>query len=208
NGDKHTGVSIQTLSPEAFDQGIVFDQSYAIAIEDDEPFISLWDRLATIGADMLQSCVRNRTFRDPKPIDTFTIPSWAGYIHKQIDWNNVSAEQAVRAARVHDPVTGAITLDEEKRVDVILQGLSLRQQNAKKVPGTYFLARHALTGDKKMVVVCQNHKTVWVEKVKVAGKTWISGYEFVTSATQRFWGSQFVPWRKEFKDHSPEEFKY
>jgi methionyl-tRNA formyltransferase len=208
NGDKHTGVSLQTLSPDGFDRGTIFDQSYAIAIQDDEPFISLWDRLASIGADMLLSCIRNRTFRDPKPVHTFTTPSWAGYIHKQITWDNVTSEQAVRASRVHDPVTGAITLHDGKRVDILVRGLSIRQQNARKVPGTYFIAREALSGDKKMVIVCQNHQTIWVDQVKVSGKTWITGVEFINSAHHRFWGDQFVPWRKEFQDHSPEDFEY
>ena len=209
NGDKHTGVSLQTLSPLGFDRGIIFEQSFPMRIEDDETFDSLWHRLSTKGAEMLLSSIQNQTYQKPKPIQTHTQSKYAGYIHKQIDWTKVSADKAIRLGRLYDPVTGAITLDEGKRKDIIIRGISQRAQGAgSRSPGTYYMARHAQSGSLKMIVVCADGQTVWVEKVKVSGKDWISGVDFVGTSSDRFWGSKFVPWRKEFDDHDPKEFQY
>lgn len=209
NGDRHTGITLQTLSPHGFDKGIIFDQSYPIRIEDDETFTSLWTRLSSHASEMLLLCLQNQTYRKPKAVETFTKESYAGYIHKQINWYAFTAEQAVRLARLYDPITGVISLDDQKRIDVLVRGISFRQQGSGgKAPGTYFIARHALSGDKRMVVVCKDHQTVWVEQVKVSGKSWISGLDFVSSSSDRFWGGRFVPWRKEFEDHDPKEFEY
>jgi methionyl-tRNA formyltransferase len=205
NGDTHTGVSLQTISPVAFDGGIIFNQSDPIPIEPDEHFLSLWDRLAAIGAEMLLESVRSQSFRDPMPVATSRQPSLAPRLVNGINWEQFTSEEAVRFGRVINPCTGAITLDESKRVDIHVRELSLRQQNALKPPGTYFLARHGPTGLFKMVVVCKSHQCVWVENVKVSGKGWISGVDFVKSAPDRFWGGKFVPYRREFSDHSPEE---
>jgi methionyl-tRNA formyltransferase len=207
NGDTHTGISLQTLSPVAYDGGIIFDQSEPIPIEPDEQFLSLWDRLAAIGAEMLLRCVRSRSFRDPIPVATSTQPSLANRLDTGINWEQVTSAEAVRFGRIVNPSTGAITLDEGKRVDILVNQLSLRQQNALKPPGTYFLARHGQTGLFKMVVVCKSHTCVWVDQVRVSGKDWISGVDFVKSAPHRFWGGKFVPYRKEFSDHSPEELR-
>jgi methionyl-tRNA formyltransferase len=159
---------------------------------------------------MLVSSIRNKTYYQPNPVEVFTKESYAGYIHKQIDWYKFSAEKAVQLARLFDPITGVISLEDGNRIDVLVRGISHRQQGSGgKPPGTFFIARHAQSGDKKMVVVCNDHTTVWIEQVKVAGKSWISGVDFVSSSPDRFWGGgKFVPWRKEFEDHDPNEFKF
>lgn len=209
NGDRHTGVTLQTLSPNGFDKGIIFDQSSPIRIEDDETFLSLWNRLSSHAAEMLVSSVRDQTYFKPTPVKTFTNESYAGFVHKQIDWWKTSADKAIRLGRLYDPITGVISLDDGTRIEVSVQGISLRQQGSGgKPPGTYFIARHVQSGDKKMVVVCSDRKTVWVEQVKVSGKSWISGLDFVSTSPDRFWGERFVPWRKEFEDHDPKEFQY
>lgn len=208
NGDRHTGVTLQTLSPVGFDKGVIFDQSFPLLIEEDEQFSGLWNRLASVAADMLVSAVKNETYKNPKPFKTFTTESYAGFVHKQIDWNSTPGDKAIRLARIHDPITGAISLDNGRRVDILVQGISRRQQGSGgKPPGTYFIARHAQSGDKKMVVVCDNRETVWVEKVKVSGRNWISGLDFAGTSSERFWGGRFVPWRREFDDHDPKEFE-
>lgn len=208
SGDQQTGVSLQTLSPDGFDQGIIFDQSLPIDIEENELLTSLWDRLAIVGADMLVSSIRNRTYLNPQPIQTFTNPSYAGPIHKHVDWNITYADKILRLGRVHDPVTGAITLGEGRRIDILLNGIHPREQHSKRPPGSYAVARDKETGETKMFVVCADGKTVWIDQVKVSGKNWISGVQFVASASDRFWASKFVPWRREFEDHDPKEFEY
>ena len=208
NGDRHTGVSLQTLHPKKFDEGIIFDQSYPVPIEENETFLSLWDRLALKGAEMLLNCVQNRTYQHPTPIQTFTEPSYASMVTKQIDWYKITAVEASRLARCVDPITGVITLDEGKRSFVHLRGVKVREKGSAEQPGHYFLPKHAESRKNKLCVVCKDRTTVWVDEVKVSGKDWIDGVEFFSSAPDRFWGQRFTPWRKEFEDHDPSEFEF
>ena len=209
NGDKQTGVSLQTISPDAFDKGIIFDQSTPVSIGEDQTLKELWEQLAQVGADMLVNCIRHRKYMNPKPVETLAESSYARPINKTIDWHTVTADQAVRLGRMFDPLTGAITLVDGRRKDIVVSGIHHRRMNENKLgPGSYYLARYAKTGDKKMVVVCEDKATVWVDRVKVSGRGWISGEDFVASSKERFWGSRFVPWRREFEDHDPKEFEY
>jgi methionyl-tRNA formyltransferase len=208
NGDKHTGVTLQTLSPEGFDRGTIFDQSYAIRIPKDESLRGLWDRLSQIAAKMLISSIRDRTFINPQPINTFTSPSYAGPIDKKvqnIDWKDLTPDRLERLARIAFPITGIIGRHSGKRFGVHLSGISLRAQRWPSAePGTY----KCVGPERKMIVCCGNHETVFVDEVKVSGKNWISGQSFVDSSTDRFWGDKFVPPRREFEDHDQEEFEY
>jgi len=209
NGDESTGVSIQTISPEAFDRGIVFAQSAPVPVGEEDTLTQLWDRLARIGADMLVDCIRKRTYLNPEPIEPTTKASYAGPINKSIDWHTMTADQAVRLGRILNPLTGAVAFKDGRRKDIVVSGIHHRDPGGGKlVPGSFFLARYWKTGDQRMVVACCDGTTVWVDKVKVGGKVWISGQDFVASASDRFWGNRFVPWRREFDDHDPKEFEY
>lgn len=209
NGDRHTGVTLQTISPHGFDRGIIFDQSFAIAIEENEKFWDLWDRLANIGADMLVESIRKRSYVNPQPTQTFTEESSAPKVETTIDWHGASADRVERLSRFGSPVTGAIDINTAKRTLIHIRGISHRQQQAgKRRPGEYFLARERVSGEKKMVVVCADRNTIFVDKVKVSGKQWISGAQFVESSPSRFWNSRFVPWRHEYDEHDPREYRY
>jgi methionyl-tRNA formyltransferase len=209
NGDENTGVSIQTISSEAFDKGIVFAQSQPLPIGENDTLTEIWDRLAEIGADMLVNCIRQKTYLNPTPIEPSKEASYARPINKTIDWHKVTADQAVQLGKIFDPRTGAVSLKDGHRKDIVVSGIHhRRRKETKLVPGSFFLTRYWQTGDPKMVVVCSDGETVWVDKVKVAGKTWTSSPDFVQSASHRFWGSRFVPWRREFEDHDPKEFEY
>jgi methionyl-tRNA formyltransferase len=209
NGDRHTGVTLQTISSKGFDRGIIFDQSFPIAIEEDEKFEDLWRRLANLGADMLVSSIRKRTYINPQPVATFTKESEAGKIHNSIDWYDSTGDRVERLSRLFPPTTGAIDIHTGRRIIIKIRGISHRpQKGASRTPGTYFMARERVSGKMKMVVVCSNKDTVFVEEVKVSGKDWIPGTEFVNSSADRFWGSRFVPWRKEYDEHDPTEYAY
>jgi methionyl-tRNA formyltransferase len=208
NGDKHTGVTLQTLSTLGFDRGKIFDQSYAIRIPDDESLKGLWDRLSQIAAKMLISSLRDRTFINPQPINTFTSESYAGQIDKKVlnfDWRDLTADRLERLARIGYPITGAIGRHSGKRFGVQLSGIS---PGAKRWPGVEPGTYKYVGPPGKMTVCCGDHETVLVDKVKVSGKNWISGQSFVSSSTDRFWGGKFVPQRREFEDHDQEEFEY
>ncbi|KAL1879891.1 hypothetical protein VTK73DRAFT_6703 [Phialemonium thermophilum] len=57
-GDRYTGVSLQTLSEEAFDAGIVLSRSSLVAIPGGTTVPQLRDLLAPIGAELLVSSLR------------------------------------------------------------------------------------------------------------------------------------------------------
>ena len=208
NGDQHTGITLQTISTEAFDKGIIFAQSLPIPILEHESYASLRYRLGTAGSKFLLKSLIDRSYLDPKLVKTDTEESYAPLLHTQIDWTTMSAEYVVRLGRIFEPVTFLISRENGKLVHCRLARIMHRQQGAgKNKPGDFFVAREPQLGAKLMVVVCADGKTVFVEAVKVAGRGWISGLNFAKSASERFWESKFVPWRKEFEDHDPKEFE-
>jgi methionyl-tRNA formyltransferase len=208
NNDHHTGVTLQTLSPKGFDMGIIFKQSPLIAIKDTDRLPDLWTRLADTGAEMLLDCIQARTYLHPTPIPSETQPSYAGFISTQIDWESTSPRTAISKSRVFDLETGAILLDTGRRTPIHIRGLSHRQQGpGSKNPGDFFVAREPVSGEKKMVVVCLGG-TVFVEEVKVSGRPWINGVQFVGTAEGRFWGGRFVPKRTEFEELDRSELGY
>jgi methionyl-tRNA formyltransferase len=208
NNDRHTGISLQTISTEGFDKGIIFAQSLQIPIEETERLAALRYRLGKSASQMLLKSLQDRTYLAPKPVKTFTDESYAPFVHMQIDWTTMSAEHIVRVGRLFEPVTFLISKETGKLVSCHLSGISHRQQEGgKNKPGDFLMAREPQSGKKKLAVVCADGKTVFVEDIKVSGRNWISGLNFVTTSEERFWGSKFVPWRREFEDHDPKEFE-
>ena len=211
NGDRHTGVTLQTISSKGFDRGVIFDQSFPIAIKSGETFNSLWERLADLGAQMLISAVQKRSYINPQPIQTFTEESYGGIVHKQIDFNEIDSARLERLSRLCAPVTGAIDIRTGKRELIQISGIStgkISNHRCRLRPGTWSTRRHPITALVTMTVVCSDGKMVYVEKVKVSGRDWVRGDQFVRTAQDRFWGSGFVPYRKEYDEHDPTEYRY
>jgi len=206
NEDAYTGVSLQTLSPTSFDKGIIFAQSNPIEIVRHHDFRHLAHHMAHIGATILLQSLRHRTYISPSPVRTFTNESYAPIVSRYIDWETTPSNYAFRLASIYNPLTGIISRSSGTRVLVSVRKFREHSQGAKEPPGTFFLARHADTGDMLMCVVCADKKAIFVEEVKVSGKDWISSKEFVESSAERFCGDRFVPKRKEFEQHAPEEF--
>jgi len=201
NGDKVTGITLQTLSTEAFDKGLVFEQTPPIPIGEYETLDELWNRLAEIGAKLLVDVVENRKYVNPKPIETSTEESYAPSLQidrKVSDWNEMTAEQLVRLSRLGSVGTGILPLHRGKRkVSIGLRGLRLRNKAVKELetiePGNYFLERQPEGGKLKMVVCSKDGGSLWVEEVIVEGKP-ISGLDFVKSSKDRFIEQRFVAW--------------
>jgi methionyl-tRNA formyltransferase len=206
NGDAHTGVTLQTLSPTSFDKGIIFDQSFPVELVQYKTFRDLCAGLAHLSAEMLLTSLRKRSYLSPSPVETFTKESYAPIVSDYIDWTTATDEHALRLAGICNPKTGAISRASGKRTIISVRDFRLRAQNATGPPGSYFLARHGPSGDILMCVTCANKRAVFVEQVKVSGKHWVSSRQFVESAELRFWGNRFVPRRKEFDEHDPSEF--
>ncbi len=65
-GRQQTGVSIQTLHPTKFDEGIVLDQTPGpILLDGQMTELALSNRLAPLGAEMLVKAIRNRLYLPP-----------------------------------------------------------------------------------------------------------------------------------------------
>lgn len=66
-GRKDSGVSIQTLHPSKFDEGLILDQTPPLPIPDPHgtTFELERDRLAPIGAEMLVKAIRNKLYLPP-----------------------------------------------------------------------------------------------------------------------------------------------
>ena len=208
NNDRHTGISLQTISTEGFDKGVIFAQSLPIPILENERLAALRYRLGQSASHMLLKSIQDRSYLDPKPVKTYTDESYAPFVHIQLDWTTMSAEHIVRVGRLFEPVTFIISKNTGRLVSCHLSGISLRQQEGgQRRPGDFLLAREPKFGKKKMVVVCADGKTVFVDDIKVAGRNWITGLNFVTTSEERFWGNKFVPWRRDFEDHDPQEFE-
>lgn len=110
NNDSHTGVTVQTLDLHKFDAGEIVLQTDDITIKPTESFESLRDRLATIGAEMLATVVRNKMFTNGvnettiKPKHQYSYAKKITSAMKQIDWKTHTADQIVKRASVLGPL--------------------------------------------------------------------------------------------------------
>lgn len=132
NNDRHTGISLQTISTQGFDKGIIFAQSLPIPIDETERLAALRYRLGKSASEMLLKSLQERTYLNPKPIKTYTDDSYASFVHTQIDWTTTSAEKIVRVGRLFEPVTFLVSKDTGKLVSCHLSGISHRQQEGEK----------------------------------------------------------------------------
>ena len=109
-GRKYTGVSIQTLHPKHFDQGIILAQTLApgIKIPSDATVASLVTSLGDKGAEMLVEVLKSRTFVPPLK-DIGWYKDSGGPIehaekvlktHRQVDFSKMNLPNALAVKRV------------------------------------------------------------------------------------------------------------
>ncbi|ERF76138.1 hypothetical protein EPUS_01472 [Endocarpon pusillum Z07020] len=67
NGEKKTGMSLQTLHPISFDEGIILDQTPwpGIDVPEDCDYSVLLEIMQLLGADMLLNAIKNRLYLPP-----------------------------------------------------------------------------------------------------------------------------------------------
>jgi methionyl-tRNA formyltransferase len=67
NGEKKTGMSLQTLHPSSFDEGVILDQSPwpGIDIPEDCTYHQLLEIMQPLGAEMLVKAIRDRLYLPP-----------------------------------------------------------------------------------------------------------------------------------------------
>lgn len=117
NGDKTTGVTIMYLN-EKMDAGDIIVQQ-EVEIGEDETSGELWDRLSKIGAELLENTVSDISKgiikRTPQP-EEFTLAPMLDREMTKIDWNVKRAIDIKNLVRGLNPIMGAYSLLEGKKI--------------------------------------------------------------------------------------------
>lgn len=154
---KTTGVTVQTLHPTKFDHGAIIEQSGPIVIEEEDNFLLLLQRLAGVGADLLENVIVSRKYIDPLEVKSSQHYSLASKISPkkyQIDWQKQTSRQIRRASDALGALHTYKMVDivkKKKRVHelykVILEDIrEVNNPTCVTLPGQFEL------GDRKMLI--------------------------------------------------------
>lgn len=117
NGDEKTGVCTMYLDVGMDDGDII--QKEEVKIGEDETAGELWDRLSTLGAEMLVKTLKDiekgKINRIKQP-EEFTIAPKIEKEMSKIDWENKTALQIKNLVRGLNPGMGAYSILEEKKI--------------------------------------------------------------------------------------------
>lgn len=117
NGDKNTGVTIMYLN-EQMDAGDIIKQK-EVEIGEDETTGELWNRLSTIGADLLLESVRNieaGTATRTHQSEEFTLAPMLDKEMSKIDWKEKESYQIKNLVRGLNPIMGTYSFFNGKKV--------------------------------------------------------------------------------------------
>lgn len=117
NGDKETGVTTMYLD-EGMDSGDIILQTKT-KINKDETSGELWNRLSKIGADLLIKTlekIENKTAPRIKQPKEFTLAPMLEKSQAKIDWENKTAEEIKNLVRGLNPIMGAYSVLNEKKI--------------------------------------------------------------------------------------------
>jgi len=117
NGDKKTGVTTMYMN-EGMDTGDIILQK-EVEIEDDETTGELWDELAEIGGDLLVETLKKieeGTAPRIKQGNDFSMAPMLSKEISKIDWENKTAEQIKNLVRGLNPIMGAYTFLNNKKI--------------------------------------------------------------------------------------------
>lgn len=117
NGDKTTGVTTIYMD-EGMDSGDMILKK-EVEIGENETTGELWDRLSKIGADLLVKTLKeieNGTAPREKQSNEFTIAPMLSKDMAKINWQEQSAEQIKNLVRGLNPIMGAYTFVNNKKI--------------------------------------------------------------------------------------------
>ena len=117
NGDKKTGVTIMYLN-EQMDAGDIITQQ-EVDIDDDETTGELWNRLSTIGADLLYKSVQqieNGTANRIVQPEEYTLAPMLNKEMSKIDWNSKTSCEIKNLVRGLNPIMGTYTFLNDKKI--------------------------------------------------------------------------------------------
>lgn len=117
NGDKTTGVTIMYMN-EKMDAGDIIIQE-EFEIDENETTGELWNRLSTIGANLLVSAISQindgTVKRIPQP-EEFTIAPMIEKSMAKIDWENYDSKKIKNLVRGLNPILGAYSNLNDKKI--------------------------------------------------------------------------------------------
>lgn len=200
NNTRITGVTVQTLHPTKFDEGVLLLQTNPpISVPEKTSYQALHDALAVHGAEMLVETCRKRLFVLPiQPVVNNYEPSHAAKIspaeHAEVDWWVLSAEEVERKCGALGTVWCRFGSPEEpqllRRKRAILSGISkfdLPEENINGVevaPGgfEYLRMEDGGPGEEMLLIKCRKGGG-WVKVggIKMEGKTLVHGGEWARS---------------------------
>jgi len=178
SGDAESGVTLMQMD-KGLDTGGMF-VSEAIPLHADETAVSLHDRLATLGADMMSRHLDAILAGELKAIpQEDAVSTYAPMITKadgELDWNEtaVSLDRRVRAMT---PWPGAFTHWEGKSLK-ILQARPLAEQWGKKVGQVLY------DSDRRLTAVCTSDGMLVLETIQLAGKRKTAVADFMRGRPQ------------------------
>ena len=182
-----TGVTLQTMHPQHFDQGVILDQTLFPGFEHGCTTVpELSSKLAPLGAEMLLRAIRNRYFVSPHENG-----AWEQKIHgrltrhapkitaedSHIDWKSWTADDILRKQAIVGPLWSAIhaPASEDSRQRRVIwssgftKGALPRRTQTIYEPGMPY----SMTGTSEASTTCINTadgQVLQVEKLKLDGE--------------------------------------
>ena len=117
NGDETTGVTIMYLI-EKMDAGDIITQK-EVKIDENETTGELWDRLSTIGANLLINSIKdieNGTSTRTKQPEEFTLAPMLTKEMSKIDWNTQNSIKIKNLVRGLNPIMGTYSFLNNKKI--------------------------------------------------------------------------------------------
>ena len=117
NGDKTTGITTIYMDENMDSGDIILKQE--VEIGDDETTGELWNRLSCLGADLLIKTlvkIEEGTAPRQKQPEEYSLAPMLNKEMSKIDWNNKSAKEIKNLVRGLNPIMGAYSIYENKKI--------------------------------------------------------------------------------------------
>lgn len=197
NGDKYTGVSVQTLHPTEFDRGKILAQSEQFPLTENDYCDDVLDRLGERGAELLSDVIENQLFVDMKPLSPPWEPSDAPKINKamrNVNWLLWSTADVMRHYRVFYSLVAWKDERSKKQLQTLFHFADIYVPESPTIeseePGSFWLNK-----DDNALYIKTKDGVIAAKKFKPEYKTWVdakSVYQRLTNKLARE-HHKFVP---------------
>ncbi|KTW29722.1 methionyl-tRNA formyltransferase [Pneumocystis carinii B80] len=176
NRDKYTGVTIQTLSLDKFDEGRIISISELYKIEKHETLESLSQKLSKIGANLLiQVLLKQEYLNINMNIQNLYEASYAKKMSKEnqvIKWNMWDSDEIELRSRIFGKLKCKF---KSSNKTVILSNIQIINDTEERIYDCPGLCTYSKDG---LFVRCLDGRSLKIGKIKIEGKDWIDGKEW------------------------------